>query len=472
MSIKEYKFPKGFLWGSGTAAEQIEPANENDFSGGRKPTVWNEWFKKYPNRFYEFNFSQNNFYKNYKEDIKHARDLGFNSLRISISWSRFMNEDGKTINKEAVKFYRNVLKEINSNGLKTFVCLFHFDTPMFIYKKGGWLSKETIDLFERYAKAAYEKFDDLVDYWFTYNEPNVVIGGSYLGGYMYPNKLNINQAMIAQWNMIIAHKKAVKTLKENGYKTPIGLIHSMTPAIPRSDNEFDLKAARFADMFETHSWFGPAIKGEFPKELKEDLIKKGYWPKNITKNEEELIKKYPIDIVGMNYYTPKRVKAVSFIPNWNSTATPHTHWFEHHSIMNCRMNKSRGWEIFPKSIYNIFKMVKEEYNNLPCFIGENGIGIEEQDVKRVNGIIQDQYREDFHKEHIYWVHKALKDGVNVIGYHMWTYIDNWSWANAYKNRYGFVELDLKTGQRKRKKSADFMTDLAKTNILKTNPKNY
>lgn len=470
--MKEFKFPEGFLWGSGTAAEQIEPNGSDDLTGGRKPTVWNEWFSKEPNRFYEYNFSQNNFHEKYKEDIEIAKNLGFNSLRISISWSRFMNEDG-TKNEEGAKFYKDVFTEMRRQGIKPFVCLFHFDTPKFIFDKGGWQSKETIEAFEHYAKTAFAEYDELVEYWFTYNEPNVVIGGSYLGGAMYPCEMNFNKYMVAQWNMLVAHKKAVRALREGGYETKIGMVHSMTPAIPRSDSEADLKAARFSDMFETHSWFGPAIKGEFPKELKDDLIEKGLWPSDIIlPEEEELMKQYNIDLIGLNYYTPKRVKALSYVPDWNGPIDPHTHWFNIHTIQNTRMNKSRGWEIFPKSIYTIFKMVRDEYGNLPCFIGENGMGIEEQDVERENGSIIDDYRIDFHKEHIYWVHRALEDGVNVIGYHMWTYIDNWSWANAYKNRYGFIELDLKTGNRIPKKSSGFMSDLAKTNILKTDPTNY
>ncbi len=470
--INEYKFPEGFLWGSGTAAEQIEPKGHEDASGGRKPTVWSKWYSKEPNRFYQFNFSQNNFHEKYKEDIGIAKSLGFNSLRVSISWSRFMNEDG-TMNTEGAEFYRSVFTEMREQGIKPFVCLFHFDTPLFIFENGGWLSKDTINAFELYAKTAFKEFDELVEYWFTYNEPNIVVGGSYGGGDMYPNELDMNKYILAQWNMLVAHKKAVRALKELGSTTPIGFVHSMTPAIPRSNNEADIKAARFSDYFETHSWFGPAIKGEFPQELKDDLIEKGFWPTDqITPEEEELMKNYNVDVVGMNYYTPKRIKAVPYEPNWKSVVTPHTHWFNHHSINNARMNKSRGWEIFPESIYTIFQMVKNEYGNIPCFIGENGMGIEEQNAIRENGMIQDDYRIEFHKEHIYWVHRAIEDGVNVIGYHMWTYIDNWSWANAYKNRYGFYELDLETNERKPKKSASFMTDLATTNVLKTDPKNY
>ncbi len=469
--MEEFKFPEGFYWGSATASEQTEPNGFNDTRGGRKNTIWDQWFKEEPNRFYEFNFSQNNFFEKFKEDITTAKNLGFNSLRVSIAWTRFINEDG-TVNEEGANFYREVFTEMREQGIAPFVCLYHWGLPMYIYNEGGWLSKGIIDKFESYAKHAFERFDDLVEYWFTYNEPNVVTNG-YVGGYMYPNEIDMKKSLTIQWNMLVAHKKAIKALKEGGYETKIGLIHSMSPAIPRSNNPKDLEAANFSDLYEIHSWFGPAIKGEYPKVLIDEFTRRGVWPVESVLDEEiELMKEYPIDLVGLNYYAPKRVKALSYTPDWDSVILPDTHWFAHHSINNARMNTSRGWEIYPESIYHLFQMVKNVYGNIPSFVSENGMGVEEQNAVRENGTIQDDYRIEFHKEHVYWVHKAIEDGVNVIGYHMWTYIDNWSWSNAYKNRYGFIELDLKTNNRIPKKSATWMKELGTTNILKADTKNY
>ena len=127
------------------------------------------------------------------------------------------------------------------------------------------------------------------------------------------------------------------------------------------------------------------------------------------------------------------------------------------------MNKYRGWEIHPESIYTMLKTIREEYGNIECFISENGMGVEGEDKFRENGTIQDHYRIEFIAEHLYWVHKAIEEGSNCIGYHMWTYIDNWSWINAYKNRYGYIELDIETGERKEKLSASWIREVIEEN---------
>ena len=174
--------------------------------------------------------------------------------------------------------------------------------------------------------------------------------------------------------------------------------------------------------------------------------------------------------MGINYYQPLRVKALDYIPNFKqSTVTPLTHLYSIYDMPGKRMNLSRGWEIFPKGIYNILKTVKNEFNNIEVVISENGIGISnETQFKNKNGIIQDEYRIQFIKEHLYWVHKAINEGVNCVGYHTWAYIDNWSWNNAYKNRYGLYELDLKTSKRIQKLSLSWIKKVYKDNTLEFN----
>ncbi|NOQ50359.1 MAG: family 1 glycosylhydrolase [Mycoplasmataceae bacterium] len=464
MDIKK-TFPKGFLWGSATSAEQSEANSLNDFRGGKSETTWNHWFNQEKSRFFDQQFSQNDFYGKYEEDIKIAKSLNFNSLRVSISWARLI-PDGKNVNEEGVNFYKKVFENMRKNNLKVLVVLHHFDLPMFAQNKGGWVNKTVADDFAFFAKKAFIIFGSDVDAWFTFNEPNVVIAGTYWKNGIYPHENNFKDGMIAMWNMIVAHHKAIAAFRTLNLQTKIGFIHAITPAIARSNHQADLKAARMSDLFEIESFLEPIINGEFPQELIKELKIHNLWPKDQILDEEiKLIKEYKIDLIGLNYYTPNRVKSLSYMPNWSNPIAPETHWFNHYDLQNKRMNPYRGWEIFPKGIYDILLMIKNKYQNIECFISENGMGVADEKKFKVNGVIQDDYRIDFHKEHIYWMHKALKENVNVIGYQMWTYIDNWSWLNAYKNRYGFIELDLKTGNRIPKKSAAWMQQLAKTNTL-------
>ena len=138
-------------------------------------------------------------------------------------------------------------------------------------------------------------------------------------------------------------------------------------------------------------------------------------------------------------------------------------FFDSYEMPGRRMNRSRGIEIYPEGIYDIALMIKEKYNNIPWFVSENGIGIEGEEKFIKDGMVQDQYRIDFLKEHLQYLHKGMEEGSNCLGYQMWTFIDCWSWINAYKNRYGFYRLDYETQERTVKKSGLWFRDVIDNN---------
>ena len=233
------KFPEDFKWGSSFSGPQTEGAA---FEDGKSPTIWDEWFRINKSRFYEQNFVKNNFYHNYKEDIKLAKQANFNSLRTSIQWSRLI-PDGKTINQKAVDFYRNVFSEMKKQKQTVSVNLFHFDTPLWAQKLGGFENREIVDKYVFYAKTCFKLFNDLVDIWYTFNEPIVTVECGYLYDYHYPNILSFKKANLVYWNILIAHFKAVAEFRKIKSKSKIGIILNITPAIPRSQNKEDLDAA-------------------------------------------------------------------------------------------------------------------------------------------------------------------------------------------------------------------------------------
>ena len=194
----------------------------------------------------------------------------------------------------------------------------------------------------------------------------------------------------------------------------------------------------------------PAVKGSFPKNLVELLEKDGVlW--QATKEELAIIQANTVDFLGVNYYHPKRVKAPGKEAKYSAWMPDK--YFEEWQMPNCRMNVYRGWEIYPKAVYDIAMNVKENYGNIPWFISENGMGVEgEERFIDEDGRIQDDYRIAFYKEHLAWLAKAIDEGSNCFGYHTWTAFDCWSWNNAYKNRYGLIAVDLETQKRTIKKS--------------------
>ncbi len=466
---KELVFPKNFRWGSATSAEQSEPSNIAS-RGGKSTTIWEQQYIENSGRFFDLEFSQNNFYEKYKSDLKIAKDLNFNSLRTSISWARLI-PNGVDTNEKAVEFYRDVFKTMKENGLEVFVGLYHFDMPLWAQEKGGWTSREVVDKFAHYSKIAFEKFGDLVDRWATFNEPVVYVEGQYWYDFHYPNKVDFKEGIKAAWLLNVAHAKVIKEFRKKDLNSKIGTILNITPASPRSNNPADLKAAKYAELFQWRLFTEPMLGNGFPNELIDLLNLKKLWISDfITKEDEDLFASTNVDFVGINYYSPLRVKSLDYVADFSSDSavTPHTHFYNVYEMPGRRMNPYRGWEIHPKSIYKMLKTIKEEYNNIPVYISENGMGVQDEEKYREKGIIQDKYRIDFITEHLYWVHKAIEEGVNCFGYHMWTYIDNWSWMNAYKNRYGFIELDLKTNERKEKLSASWIRKVIKNNSLVVN----
>ncbi len=458
------KFKDGFMWGSATNGQQIEG---NSTVGGKSETIWDTLYKNRKERFFDKKYVENDFYNRYEEDIKIAADLNFNSLRIGIMWTRLI-PDGKTVNQEGVDYYNKVLDAMEKNNIKPIFALFHFDMPQWAQDIGGWESQEVIARYAFFAKTVFEIFGNRVKMWVTYNEPVVPVEGGYWYNSHPPHIIDMKRGIRVYYNTIIAHHMVVKEFRNFNFKdSKIGIVLSIQNACPRSEQPHDQEAGKYADWFHWKGFADPMLKGKFNSEFRDLLIKKGFWPEDAVKPEHEaLIKENIVDFLGVNYYSPGRVKSLDYIPDWNNGVTPVTHFFNHYDMPGKRMNPYRGWEIRPRSIYEILIQVKNDYNNLPVLISENGMGVEgEERWRGSDGIIDDQYRIDFMKEHLYWAHEAIKDGANLIGYHMWTYIDNWSWLNAYKNRYGFIELDLETKERKPKKSASWIKEAAITNEI-------
>jgi 6-phospho-beta-glucosidase len=457
----KYEFPKDFWWGSASSAPQMEGASRED---GKGMSIWDYWYEKEPERFFNGIGPDiaTDFYHRYKEDVRMMKEIGHNSFRTSISWSRLIPNGVGKINSKAVDFYNDMIDELIANGIEPFINLFHFDMPLELQKIGGWENREVVDAYVEYAKTCFELFGDKVKIWFTYNEPIVPAEAGYLYGVHYPNIVDFKRAIQVAYNTIVAQAKAIKVFKELQIKNgKIGVILNLSPVYPRSNHPADVKAAKIADLFFNRSFLDPSVKGKFPRELV-DLLREYNLLPYTEEEDKELIRDNKVDILGVNYYQPKRVKAKEHLPNPYSPIMPEW-FFDYYEMPGRRMNIYRGWEIYEKGIYDLLKRLKDEYGNITCFVSENGMGVQDEERFLQNGIIQDDYRIEFIKGHLKWIHKAIMEGCNVKGYHLWTFIDNWSWTNAYKNRYGFISLDLKTRNRTMKKSAYWMKEVSKNN---------
>lgn len=464
----KFHLPKDFFFGAAMSGPQTEGAYNR---GGKIRNVWDMWSDENISDFHNRvgSYVGNNFYEKYDEDFQTFQDLKLDSVRTSMQWSRLLDENEK-INEEGVTFYNEVIGSAKKHGIELFMNLYHFDMPEYLYQKGGWENRETVEAYANYAKAAFETFGKQIKYWFTFNEPIVEPDQRYRHGVWYPFLKDAKRGMQVQYHISLAHCLAVGEFykaKEKGLlreDAKIGLINCFAPPYTKENpSEADLEALRMEDGINNRWWLDIAANGTLPKDVLETLKEVDMLPE-MRPGDEAIVTLGKVDWLGFNYYHPSRVQA----PKERFDANGHYKFSDPYVWKDAKMNVHRGWEIYPKGIYDFGMKMKAEYPDLKFFIAENGMGVEnEGKFKDASGEIQDDYRIEFVAEHLEWIAKSIEEGAQCLGYHYWAVIDNWSWSNAFKNRYGFVEVDLADQyQRKYKKSAHWIRNVIETNRLK------
>lgn len=448
----KYQFPDNFLWGAAASGPQTEGETN-------KPNrnVWDSWFDEEPDRFYG-HYSPKiacDTYNRYSEDVKLMNDIGLNSFRTSIQWTRLIEDlETNTVNEDAVRFYRDYFEQMINAGVKPVINLYHFDMPtMLMEQYGGFESLHVVDLFVGYAKQCFELFGDIIETFTVFNEPIVPIEFGYFYDAHKPSIVDPKRGIQAAYNTIIAQAKVVETYKNSELSGEIGTILNLTPAYPRSNHEADIKASHMCDLIFNRSFMDPSVSGVFNSELNAELQKHDLLPMRIE-GDKNLIANNTLDFVGLNYYVPRRVKAPTYSANMEGPWMPEW-YFENYQMPGARNNPHRdNNEVYPKALYDIAKDVQNNYGNIKWYLAEIGISItSEEKMMDDNGVVDDSFRTGLLKEHLVYLHKAIAEGSNCFGVHQWTFIDNWSWLNSHKRRYGFYYLDLETRERKMKMHA-------------------
>ncbi|WMX70037.1 glycoside hydrolase family 1 protein [Lactococcus cremoris] len=469
----ELKFPKDFWWGAATSGPQLEGRFNK-----KHANIFDYNFEKFPEHFWHGIGPDvaSNFYNDFREDIRLMKKAGLNSVRTSIQWSRLIDdlEEG-TVNPEAVEFYNAVIDEFLSNGIRPIINLHHFDLPVeLLHKYGGWANKQVISFYVKYAEQCFRLFGDRVSDWFTHNEPMVVVEGGYLYQFHYPDLVDGKLAVQVAYNLQLASSLAIQKYREVNQNSDgkIGIILNLSPNYPASQDKEDIAAAHFADLWQNRLFMVASVKGKFPNELVEILTKDGVlW--NSTLEELETIKNNKVDMFGVNFYHPNRAQRPHYSPDSLTVDWLPNKYFDDYEMVGARMNVDKGWEIYPQTLYNIAKNIQKNYGNIPWFVSECGIGVSNEDrYLNRDGLIEDDYRIQFVQEHLYWLHKAIDEGANCYGFHLWTPIDCFSWCNSYRNRYGLISVNIHTQKKCLKKSAYFFKNLAEKSILELSEEIY
>lgn len=412
MMKNKYLFPEKFWWGSAASGPQTEGAALFD---GRKESIWDFWYSNEPECFHNGVGPEHTseFYHRFKDDIHFMKETGHNSFRTSIQWSRLIPDGTGEVNEKAVKFYNQIIDELLAHSIEPFINLYHFDMPMCMQEKGGWESQDVIDAYVNYANTCFRLFGDRVKYWFTFNEPIVPVEAGYLYDLHYPNITDFKRAAVVAHNTIVAHARAVEAFRNLNLAGKIGIILNLTPSYPRGEDKEDLAAARTADLFFNRSFLDPVTKGEYPRELIDILKERDLLPL-VEAGDLEVIRDHPIDLLGVNYYQPRRVKAKEKQESGNAPFMPE-HLFDPYIMPGRKINPHRGWEIAEEVIYDIMVDIRDNYGNISFFISENGMGVEgEEKFRNGEGYIEDDYRIEFVREHLKWVHKGIQEGANCL----------------------------------------------------------
>lgn len=451
--------PEGFFLGAASSAWQTEGW---DGKKEQQDSYMDLWYKNHKNAWHNGYGPAvaTNFHDRYQEDVDLMKQIGLQCYRTSLNWSRFLTDyENVVVDEDYATYFENMIDACIAAGVEPMICLEHYELPGELFTKyGGWDSKHVVELFVRYAEAAFQRFGKKVKYWFAFNEPVVVQTRVYLDAERWPFEQNSQKWMNWNYNKALATNLAMKAFKEGGYRIEggkFGTIINIEMAYPRSSSAYDREAAEMYDLFHNKVFLDPAIKGEYQPGFF-DLLESHGIHVDATPEELKDIKENTMDWVGLNLYHPNRVKGRTTAVNPKAPFHPNF-YYEEWDMPGRRMNPFRGWEIGPEIMYDMGIRMRDEYGNLPWFISESGMGVEnEQRYRDESGMIQDDYRIEFIKEHIDCAVRAAKEGCNCLGYMLWAFTDNVSPRNAFKNRYGLVEIDLEHNRDRRlKKSALF-----------------
>jgi beta-glucosidase len=436
-----------FLWGVATAAYQVDGAYQTDGKGESKwdfltNTVGITQFMIGEKQ--TGNVSINMYDRTqYLKDIALMKELGINSYRMSLDWSRIIPDGTGAVNEKALAHYDLLFDDLLAAGIEPFVTLYHFDYPAVLLQKGGWGNPEMVNWYTNYASVVINRYGKKIKHFITFNEP-------YIEFFLVENMLNSDpkKPMSKEFYMsqmqkahrqLMANAGVIKLYHDLKLSGSIGLVLNVNPGKAWDANKpEDLKAAKFQDVLINGLFLDPLYKGHYPKMALDSLAK--YNPSfKPEATDLAFIAKNKPDFLGINFYAPAIVKG--------EDSPMSLKWLDN----NPDSVKSNVGPVMPEYLYKILMRLKNDYGNPAVYITENGTGFVSEDVK-IDGKINDPMRANYIKNHIDWALKAKKEGANLNGYMVWSGWDNFEWVAGYTKRLGLIYVDFKTQERTPKQS--------------------
>jgi beta-glucosidase len=444
-------FCKNFAWGVASASYQVEGALDED---GRGQSVW-DMMSRRPGAIWNGQKAEPacDHYHRWREDVALMRSLGVRAYRFSVAWPRVIPDGTGKVNAKGLAFYDRLVDALLKAGIEPFVTLFHWDHPLALYRRGGWLNRDSASWFADYAAVVTRKVSDRVRFWMTLNEPVCFTALGLKDGLHAPgDKLLRSEINQAAHHALLGHGMAVLAIRANAKRKPsVGYAPTGDVRIPVTNSPRDIEAARRA-MFEFTAptlgnlawWNDPIFFGRYPED---GLRISGADAPRVASGDMKIIRQ-PLDFFGVNIYQGKYCRAGK---DGKPEDVPTPVGFPITAIQ---------WPVTPEALYWGPRFLYERYGK-PIYITENGMT--NRDVISLDGKVHDPQRIDFLHRYLRELRRAAADGVDVRGYFLWTVMDNFEWGEGYKERFGIVYVDYPSQRRIPKDSAYWYRDIIASN---------
>ena len=421
-------FPKDFVWGVATSAFQIEGAASAD---GKGLSIWDR-FCRQPGAIADGSNGEVAcaHYQRWQSDLDLVAGLGVGAYRFSVSWPRVRPGGSGAWNDPGLDFYDRLVDGLLARGIAPFLTLNHWDLPDELQAGGGWANRDTVQRFVEYALGIAARLGDRVASLTTHNEPWVMAELGHATGVFAPGLKSRRVAAQVSHHLLLSHGLALQALRAQGCRADLGIVLNLAPVQPATDSPADRAQARLEDGRLCRWYLDPLLRGHYPPDVLDDL---GADAPRIEAGDLQAIRT-PMDFLGVNYYTRAVVSA----------GQP---WDVHSSG---REITEMGWEVYPEGLTELLLRLHQDYPVPPIYVTENGAAFQDQWLA---GRVHDHRRTDYIARHIAAMGEAMRQGVQMGGYLVWSLLDNFEWASGYAKRFGIVHVDYATQARTLKDSA-------------------
>ncbi|GHE05652.1 GH1 family beta-glucosidase [Streptomyces alanosinicus] len=434
--------PHDFLWGTATAAYQVEGAVAED---GRTPSIW-DTFSHTPGKTANGDTGDVacDHYHRWREDIALMRQLGVNAYRMSLAWPRVLPGGTGPVNAKGLAFYDELVDALPAAGIAPSVTLYHWDLPQVLQDRGGWPERDTAFALAEYAAAVAARLGDRVRLWATLNEPSCSAWIGHLEGKMAPGRTDLTGAVRASCHLLLGHGLATQAIRAAAPAARVGIVNNLSTVHAATDRPEDVAAARRHDGHVNRWWLDPVHGRGFPADMVET-----YGVELPLRTGDLTTIATPLDWLGLNYYFPAHVADAPGGP------APYVRAVRREDVLRT----GTDWEIDADGIETLLLRLTEEYGARKIYVTENGSAF--PDVVRPDGSIDDPERQEYLETHLAACASAARRGAPLAGYFAWSLLDNFEWAYGYDKRFGLVHVDYRTQMRAIKGSGHRYADLVR-----------